>query len=252
MNRVFTVNSLADSWQTTPEVIQELIDHGLLRTILIGLKEPAVRIHEADVETYLQQLRDQPSTLRRWSASSSEFAAPEELKPTAVKLPAVARLIISPDAQRGVDPKEFCFQHQIVGMGWPLDLPPGTLVDWAMYIQEATKLYTSGSWTPVIVFHDFPTGGCVWTRRGYGTASEFFIAKVIGEWEYRGDPDSLAADLENVRPCVWHRVGGYEYVHPTIPRSFTPKTFQRIKNPEAVAYTEQLAEQLVATGVWPA
>lgn len=165
-------------------------------------------------------------------------------------LPAIFRLNIKSSAQPGVDPKLFCFENQVAGMGWHVDTDADTHLDWESYRQLAAATYPDFSWTPVITLHDIPVGGVIWTRSGYGKDSQFWIGIVTGHWKYLNDSAAEAADIVNIRPVIWHNVGGYVDVPSSIARAFTPAVIAAIKQEDAIDFTELLASQLISQGVW--
>ena len=240
--KLYTVTDIANLCQVQPTVIQAHLEAGHLRGVNLGIETAEWRFLEDDVINFYNILR------RDKKDTSSEKPATQSKK----KLPAIFRLNIKPGAQPGVDPKTFCFERQVAGMGWPVNAPADADLDWESYRQLAAAAYPDGSWTPVITLHDIPVGGVIWTRSGYGKKdSTFWIGVVTGQWTYLNDSDARAADIVNIRPVIWHNVGGYGDVPSSIARAFTPTVIAAIKQEEAIDFTEVLSSQLIAQGVWP-
>lgn len=241
MDKLYTFEELASLWQVQPEVVQAHFKVGRLKGINVGIDKPEWRFHTDDIARCVETLR---------GSNGVELSA----TPTAqarLSLPGVYRLNIKPGAEPGSDPRAFCFQEHIAGMGWAVETA-STPLDWDTYRQLATATYPNGSWTPVIMLHDAPNRSVIWTRHGNRQNTRFCLGLVIDPWAYRGDVQARAADIVNIRPVIWHEIGGYDAVPVSIKNAFTPMTFAAIRQPEAVEFTEALAAQLVSAGIWPA
>lgn len=236
---LFEVQEVAQLWRVQPEIVQAHVDAGRLRGINLGINEPQVRFHPDDITECLKILR---------SRSGGEPAAASPTRPR-LFLPGVYRLNIKPAAEEGIDSGAFCLREGVAGMGWPVETD-GPL-DWDQYRQLATDKYPEGSWVkPVGTLYGAKTHSVIWTRRGYGRNTRFYVGQVIGDWAYRHDDQARAAHIVNIRPVIWHEVGGYDAVPDSIPKAFAPLTFAPIRQPEAVEFTEVLASQLVSDDIW--
>ena len=239
MNELLTISDVASLCQVQPELIQAHFEAGRLTGVNIGIKsnEDIWRFHNEDIARFYNILRDDNKVSAKLNPAIQKK----------IDLPAIVRLNIKPDAAAGVDPKAFCFNKGVAGMGHPV---PNTPSDWDNYRQLAAAEYPSGSWTPVIVLHDIPVGGVIWTRSGNTSETTFWVGLVTGSWKYLDDSDAKAADIVNVRPVVWYKVGGYQDVPDAIKNAFTPAVIAQIRNQEGIEFTEVLAHQLVSQGVW--
>ena len=240
MEQIYTVEDIAGFWQVEPEIVQAHVDAGRLKGINIGIDELHVRFHADDIAKCLESLRGSRGV-------GSSAVSPTR---TRLPLPGVYRLNIKSEANPGIDPKEFCLDEGVAGMGWPVE-PDSTALDWDQYRQLAAETYPDGSWwRPVTTLRDAPDHSVIWTRRGNGRDTRFYLGLVVGPWKYRNDDQAREADIVNIRPVIWHEVGGYDVVPDSIANAFTPITYAPIRQPEAVGFTEALAAQLVSDGIW--
>lgn len=243
MAKLYTVEELASLWQVQPEVVQAHFQGGRLKGINVGIDKPEWRFHPDDIARCVETLRGSNGV--EPSATSS--------KQVRLSLPGVYRLNIKPKgAKPGSDPRAFCMLERIAGMGWDVETASTTPLDWDTYRQLATATYPDASWAPVIALHDAPNRSVIWTRHGNKHNTRFCVGLVIGPWAYRDDMQARAAGIVNIRPVIWHEMGGYDAVPDSIVKAFTPIAFAAIRQPEAVAFTEILAAQLISDGIWSA
>ena len=119
----------------------------------------------------------------------------------------VWRITIKTDAGEGIDPRSFCLERNILGVGWPVDgLQP---VDWDTYVTLGTAEYydtgAKGWWPAVNAIHNrMCEGDLCWTRDLEGN---YYLGRVASGWDYRSTPEHIAADVVNVRECCWVRTG---------------------------------------------
>jgi hypothetical protein len=134
----------------------------------------------------------------------------------------VWRLNIKPDAQVGVDPREFCFEKTILGVGWPLD-EASTEVGWEQYRERAEQKYEvglndKGWWRALNALHNrMEIGDLVWCRDRKGV---YRLGQVTGEWRYVSTREHREADIVNVRDCEWCEVGTEDAVPGKVAQSF--------------------------------
>ena len=92
-------------------------------------------------------------------------------------------------------------------MGWSVETD--SPLDWDQYRQLATDEYPEGNWVrPVSTLYGAKTHSVIWTRRGYGRDTRFYVGLVVGPWAYRHDEQARKAGIVNIRPVIWHEVGG--------------------------------------------
>ena len=154
------------------------------------------------------------------------------------RLPALVRINLKAAGQ--IDARHFCFTRGLVGMGWQVECDAeaqGPVLTWSHYVRLAQALY-GAVWAPVQKLHDLPQGSIVWTREGYGDKTRFHVGMVVGPWRYLlEDREAEKADIVNVRDILWKEVGGYAAVPGGVARSFTPSTFQSIRDAEAISFS---------------
>ena len=159
------------------------------------------------------------------------------------------RINLKPDSQQGVDATGFCIDRGIVGIGWGLDPAPTTKED---YWQRGRALYKKGrSWSAAAnaVLHRMRVGDLIWTRNRQGV---YFLGKIAGDWRHEVGPDYLAADIANVRPCTWAKVGAMDNVPGSVINAFRPaSTVQRVSDPSAELYSQLLFGDLTGQPFTP-
>ena len=155
------------------------------------------------------------------------------------------RLNIKTDAEEGVDPRTFCIDRNILGIGWPVD--SDTPLDWDAYYALGTEEYyekgDKGWWPAVNAIHNrMATGDLCWTRDWDGN---YYIGRVAGDWEYRSTDDYRKADIVNVRPCEWFQTGAVDSAPGKVVNSFrAPRTVQVVDDETSSFYSKLKYNQL--------
>ncbi len=161
------------------------------------------------------------------------------------------RLNISPDADSSIDPRKFCFDNGILGLGWPV--PKDEPLDWNAYYELGEKeYYEKGNkgWWPAVnaIRNRMCKGDLCWTRDWNGT---YYIARVTGDWEYRTVGDHRTADVVNVRECKWYRVGNVDSAPGKVVNSFgLGRTVQAVYSDTVECYSKALYNQLSETNTY--
>lgn len=141
----------------------------------------------------------------------------------------VWRVNLKPEgAQEGLDPRMFCINKGIVGIGWAVDL--GIDVDWKSYEKRAKEIYAEylNLWWPAInaLKNNIVVGDLCWTRDWEGM---YYLGKIKSEWYYNGEYEFKSHDIVNIRDCEWHKVGTMDKVPGKVINSFIPgRTLQRV------------------------
>ena len=130
------------------------------------------------------------------------------------------RITIKPEAVEGVDPRRFCLERNILGVGWGVDGPDS--MDWDTYeALGTTKYYDEGDkgWWPAVnaIRNRMAEGDLCWTRDWEGN---YYLGRIDGPWEYRATPEHLDADVVNVRSCRWVSTGTVDSVPGKVLNSF--------------------------------
>ena len=130
------------------------------------------------------------------------------------------RLNIKPDAAEDVDPRKFCFDKGILGIGWPVDA--NGPMDWNTYCALGKDEYRDGSkgWrTAANAIIQMAVDDLCWTR---DENANYYLGRIAGDWEYHSTDEYRAADIVNVRRCEWFRVGGVDSVPGRSSTAFVP------------------------------
>ena len=163
------------------------------------------------------------------------------------KMLTIWRLNIKPDAVEGVDPRRFCFEKGILGIGWPVDAD-GPL-DWDTYINLGEKEYQGDghkAWLAAAnAIGNMAINDLCWTRDADGS---YYLGRIVGEWEYRSTAEYRNADIVNLRPCEWCPTGGLDSVPGKVLNSFRPpSTVQAVRDDSSNIYSRVKYNQLIGS-----
>ncbi|MCD6420325.1 MAG: hypothetical protein J7L41_06390 [Synergistetes bacterium] len=142
------------------------------------------------------------------------------------------RIHIRPDA----DPKSsinVCLNQSVIGIGWEVGQKPASEAD---YMQLGQSKYGDPAWrsNANALLYEMDIDDLVWFR---DTDGVYYLARVIGGWQYRNAPANIRADIVNVRPVEICRVG--TRVPGKIISSFIPRrTLQRIHDKTALLFSK--------------
>jgi hypothetical protein len=160
----------------------------------------------------------------------------------------VFRLHIRPtgglgDHDRSVD---YCIDNRLLGVGWPIESPSESPVSWDLYERLATEKYGPRGFSSVkLLYERVRPGSLIWTR---GTRGRYYLAQVTSPWEYRDTKEGRDADILNIVHCRIYPVPQVDDVPGKIVACFRPqKTFQPIKDDNAVFYSQVLWNQLTGS-----
>ena len=160
-------------------------------------------------------------------------------------MPTIWRLNIKTAAEEGVDPRMFCIDRNILGIGWPVD--SYTPLDKEAYRALGTEEYKNKGdkgWWPAVnaIQNKMAIGDLCWTR---DLAYNYYIGRITGDWEHRSTPDYWKADIVNVRPCRWFQTGGLDSVPGKVLNSFrAPRTVQAVDDETLNIYSKFKYNQL--------
>lgn len=163
----------------------------------------------------------------------------------------VWRLTISTAAAEDVDPRNFCIQRNIMGVGWAVE--PDGPVTWNEYEALGRKRYRErghkGWWPALNAMHNrIEKGDLCWTRDWHG---QYYLGLVDDPWEYRADAAHRRADVVNVRPCAWLRAGTVDAVPGKVVNSFrASRALQQVKGKPVRQYSQVLYNDLSGEGVF--
>ncbi len=143
-------------------------------------------------------------------------------------------------ATAGQDPRRFCVNRGIVGVGWAIE--HAGPVDWATYEALAAATYDRDgpSWRSAVnaLRAKMEIDDLCWSRDELGI---YYLGRITGPWRYENDDEHRAADVVNVRPCKWVTVGAADKVPGTVLRNFIRgQTVRRIPDPTTIAASKLL------------
>ena len=151
----------------------------------------------------------------------------------------VFRIHIRPDGGAG-DPRlsfEYCLQHDVLGMGWSLPQAEPDL-NWGEYHEAAVADYGHANLANVRYLHDnVQEDHLIWTR---DTEGIYYLARVVGPWQYVANDQAIEADIVNVVPCQIHRLQVDEVPGKVVACFRPPKTIQAIRDNTIGAYSRLL------------
>lgn len=155
------------------------------------------------------------------------------------------RLNIKTAAKKGIDPRRFCLDKNILGVGWKVN-QTGT-VEWEDYIAEARSEYKhrGRSFTVAInaIKNRMEIGDLCWTRDHDGT---YYLGKITSDWRYENTPENSDADVVNIRSCEWHKVGTVDVVPGKVVNSYiSGSTVQKVNGKNIRRYSQFLANKKI-------
>ena len=162
------------------------------------------------------------------------------------------RLNIKPDAKQDVDPRMFCIDRAILGVGWPVDWGGGPLDRDTYYALGEEKYYNQEDkgWWPAVnaILYRMEIGDLCWTRDLDGN---YYLGKVEGDWEYRSTDKYRHANILNVRRCSWYRTGGVDSVPGKVLNSFRAgRTVQAVHDDTVLFYSKLIYNQVSGNGFY--
>lgn len=156
------------------------------------------------------------------------------------------RINIKTAAQDGIDPRKFCIERNIAGIGWGVE---SKFDGYEEYIKLAEKKYyyiekRDKGWWPAInsLSNRMQNNDLCWTRDVNGI---YYIGRINGEWEPRNTKDCIDADIRNIRQCFWCKVGEADKVPGKVLNSFRPaRVLQKVNGESVKIYTMLLYNKL--------
>lgn len=155
----------------------------------------------------------------------------------------VWRVNINPDSEDGVDARQFCFDNNVLGFGWPIRSESDE-VTWDEYEAKAEEKYGGESWTKATnaLYDRMEVGDLCWTRDHDGS---YHLGAVTGPWRYDDSPKHRSADIVNVRGCQWVEVGAPDAVPGKVIGSLdVGGTLQRVNGETIQEYSVMLYQRL--------
>lgn len=145
---------------------------------------------------------------------------------------------------------QYCLDNSFLGVGWglteynPIDEP----ITWEKYWKKISKEYENCKERPPsqvkYIKETVETDDLIWTRKP-GKNADYYLARVLGEWEYRFSDLGRELDIFNVVPCRIKSVESLTKVPGSVQASFRGMTICRTDNsPGVVEYTKYLWNNL--------
>lgn len=150
---------------------------------------------------------------------------------------ALWRINIKTDARPGCNPRSYCLDHNLAGVGWRVaDSGGNPPRDFEHYLELGREEYGDRSWTTAtqIMGKRMAAGDLCWTRN----AGLYYLGKIEGAWRYLSGEEADAQDIHCVRTCWWQKIGTVEAVPGAVERAFgPPRAVQQVDDPTAEAYS---------------
>ena len=147
----------------------------------------------------------------------------------------VWRINLKTSAKRGINPRTYCLENSLVGIGWPIRNWGDEEVNWKNYIELGRKNegYKGKGWSAATnaIKNRMKIDDLIWTRDEEGN---YFIGRILSDWIYDNSQQALDADMVNVRKCEWYKIGTVESVTGKVVNSFRARSTSQIVNDNAV------------------
>lgn len=157
----------------------------------------------------------------------------------------VWRLNIKTAALEGINPRKFCINKGILGVGWPVESEEE--ITWDIYNKLGEDgYYNEGDkgWWPAVnaIKNRMQVDDLCWTRDWDGI---YYLGRITSNWIYRGGSEYREADVVNIRECDWKKVGEIDSVPGKVVNSFIPsRTVQAINDDSVHLYSQYLYNSL--------
>jgi hypothetical protein len=151
------------------------------------------------------------------------------------------RLNIKTGASEGINPRRFCIDRNILGVGWPVDADGE--VDWERYYKLGEETYYKRGdkgWWPAVnaIKNRMQINDLCWTRDWDGV---YYLGRITSDWKYQGESENRNADVVNIRECLWKEAGEVDAVPGKVVNSFIPnRTVQAVDDESVRLYSQFL------------
>ena len=139
----------------------------------------------------------------------------------------VWRINLKTGAISGIDPREFCLNRNILGVGWAIDYDRPDL-NWEIYHKIASNTHKDKGWSAALnaIINRMQVNDLCWTRNQQGL---YYLGRITSAWRYLNVEEYKSADVVNIRNCEWHKIGTVDAVPGRVVNSFIPpRTVQKI------------------------
>lgn len=159
------------------------------------------------------------------------------------------RINLKSASRNSVNPRQFCLQNNIVGVGWRIDEETKTL-SWNEYHSQASKIYGDKSWKAALnaIKNRIKIDDLIWTR---DKQNNYYLGRITGDWKYQSDQENLDADVINIRDCDWVKIGTVDSVPGKLINSFIPaRTVQKVNSHTVKIYSQTTFNELKGEQVY--
>lgn len=109
----------------------------------------------------------------------------------------------------GVGPFEFCIKEKILGLGWRISTSSeNESLDWDSYYQLGKEEYGDRSWWSAVnaIRNRMKKNDLCWTRDSRYSKADYYLGRVLSDWEYKATQEHIATDVVNIRDCDWKKI----------------------------------------------
>ncbi len=132
---------------------------------------------------------------------------------------------------------DYCLKKQVLGVGWQIKSRAKN-ISWEYYEKEAIKIHDKDLSRVRYLKNNIKENDLIWTR---DTKGNYYLAKVLIEWEYYSNPEAEKADIVNVCRCKIIKVHKLDDVPGKVIASFrASRTIQRINDTTSKNYSKFL------------
>lgn len=153
------------------------------------------------------------------------------------------RINLKSASRNKVNPRRFCLDNNIVGVGWRINEETKSFT-WAEYYSIAQKLYNDNSWKTALnaIKNRMKINDLVWTR---DEQNNYYLGRITGNWKYQAQKENLEADIVNIRECDWVKIGTINSVPGKLINSFIPaRTVQKVNDISVKIYSQSVYNEL--------
>ncbi len=131
-------------------------------------------------------------------------------------------------------------------MGW--GVLPHEAMQWFDYCKRAEPEYGGVNGNVRRLQEHVKGGDLIWTR---DTKGKYYLGRVLDGWEYRYSHEHQAADIHNVRRCMWKLVGDLNDVPGTVRNAFIRgQTLRSIPDDTVIWFSTNLFNGLTGSAIY--
>lgn len=144
------------------------------------------------------RVADIEAALDRWDGSGG---SPDARKPSLWQSKLRSRKpAVENDPTGHTRQVRYCVENGVIGVGWEVDLPPGSDLDDVLEAITAKYEDASGAATVRRFAQEAHEGEFVWSR---DTDGRYIVCRILGPWRYEVTPEAQSVDIHQVRDVAW-------------------------------------------------